>query len=235
MTERYPEGPGEDTEVGQRRSPWLYVGLTVLALAVVAVVAWLFVRPGPDTAAPATSTPPATTSTTSAPATTTASPSTSPPSPSASTDLAGFSTDPVTAGGYPQPGDPIGYGTAVRVGHHDGYDRVTFEFSGSGTPSYRVQYTDSPHSQGSGDPVQVAGDSYLQVTVTSVGVPDGSSPAPSMTTPATDGTVFAQVEGIWGGFEGYGETFLGINGTDRPFRVTVLQDPMRVVVDVANG
>jgi hypothetical protein len=148
-------------------------------------------------------------------------------------DLEGFSTDPVVEGGFPELGDPIGWGTAVRVGEHEGYDRVTFEFSGSGTPSFQVQYTDDPRSQGSGDPVPVEGDAVLQVTVTSVQVPE--DPAPSMTTPDTDGTVFAQVEGIWGGFEGYGETFLGIDGGERPFKVTVLQDPMRLVVDVANG
>jgi hypothetical protein len=223
------QGPEDD-----RRSPWLYVLLTVVGLAVVGLAAWLFLRTSGDaepTASPSASTSePTVTETATTTATTTTTPT---PTPSETADLGDFSTDPVVENGYPELGDPIGYGTAVRVGHHDGYDRVVFEFSGSGTPSYRVQYTDTPTAQGSGDPVDVAGDAYLHVSVTSVGIPD--EPAPSMTTPSTDGTVFAQVEGIWGGFEGYGESFIGIDGGQRPFHVMVLQDPMRVVVDVANG
>ena len=220
---QYPQGGG-----GQR-SPWLYVVLTLLAVAVVGLVAYLFLRPsGDDQAAPTTSP-----STSATPTATSPSPSPSSPSPTSTVDLSEFSTDPVIENGFPELGDPIGYGTAVRVGTHEGYDRVTFEFSGSGTPSYRVEYTDQPLSQGSGDPVDIAGDTVLQVTVTSVGYPDASATEP--TTPSTEGTVFAQVKGIWGGFEGYGETFIGINGGPRPFHVQVLQDPLRLVVDVANG
>jgi hypothetical protein len=220
--------PDDHPDSRDRSRGWIWA-FVVLALAVVAVALWQVLgSDDPDSepsASPSASPSPSTvTETTTATAT---------PSPSETPDLEGFSTDPVVEGGFPELGDDIGYGTAVRVGSHEGYDRVTFEFSGSGTPSYQVQYTDDPRSQGSGDTVEVEGDAVLQVTVTSVAIPD--DPGPSMTTPDTDGTVFAQAEGIWGGFEGYGETFLGIEGGERPFKVTVLQDPMRVVVDVANG
>jgi hypothetical protein len=218
----YPDG-------GDRSSGWIWA-VVVVALVGAGVVLWFTLGPGGRSDAEPTATPttssPAPTVTESVTATETTTPTESP-------SLEGFGTDPVTENDFPELGDNIGYGTAVRVGHHDGYDRVTFEFSGSGTPSFQVLYTDDPKSQGSGDPVQVAGDAVLQVTVTSVSVPDGSAPSP--TTPGTDGTVFAQVDGIWGGFEGYGETFLGIDGGERPFKVQVLQDPMRLVVDVANG
>jgi hypothetical protein len=228
----YPGGP-EYPDDDDARSPWLYVLITVLVLVAVGLVAWL-VLGGDNGEGDEEPTPtPSVSTTTASPTTSSASPTTTSASPS-ETALEGFSTDPVTEGGFPELGDDIGYGTAVRVGNQEGYDRVVFEFSGSGTPSYQVQYTDSPTDQGSGDPVDVAGDAALQVTITSVGVPTGTS-TPTMTTPDTAGTVFAQVEGIWGGFEGYGETFVGIDGGQRPFHVEVLQDPMRLVVDVATG
>ncbi len=212
---------------GDRSSGWIWA-FVVIALIAAGVVLWQVLGSDGSEEPDASTSPSASGSTVTETTTTTAS-----PSPSETAELEGFSTDPVVEGGFPELGDPIGYGTAVRVGQHEGYDRVTFEFSGSGNPSYQVQYTDDPRSQGSGDPVDVEGDAVLQVTITSVEIPDES--APSITTPDTEGTVFAQVEGIWGGFEGYGESFLGIDGGERPFKVQVLQDPMRLVVDVANG
>jgi hypothetical protein len=234
MTQR-PGGYDPDTEdypdSGDRSAGWIWA-LVAIAVVAVGAVLWFGLRSDePETDSSASPTPSPSTSSSSATEATTSSPATESETSDSGTPSPGdFSTDPVTEGGFPEPGDSIGYGTAVRVGTHDGYDRVVFEFSGSGTPSYQVQYTDSPVAQGSGDPVQVAGDAYLEVTITTVEVPSGSTP--SMTTPDTAGTVFAQVEGIWGGFEGYGQTFVGIDGGERPFHVQVLQDPMRLVVDV---
>jgi hypothetical protein len=231
--EPYPEADGAPSG-DDRGNGWKVALLVVLALVVVGVVAWLLLRPGSDdTAAPTPSPSPTTSSASPTTGSPTGTPSASPSAP-ATTDLTGFSLDPVVENGYPELGDQIGVGTDVRVGHHTGYDRVVFQFSEPGEPSYRVQYTDDPRSQGSGDPVKVTGDAVLEVTITSVGVPEGTA-APTPTTPATTGTVFAQVEGIWGGFEGYGESFLGITGEKRPFKVALLQNPTRLVVDVANG
>ena len=221
-----------DPDGRDRSAGWIWA-VVVIALVAVAVVLWQVLGSDDSETEPSASPSPSASESTVTATTTATATATATPSPSETVDLGDFSTDPVTEGGFPELGDPIGYGTAVRVGNHEGYDRVTFEFSGSGTPSYQVQYTDDPRSQGSGDPVDVEGDAILQVSITSVEVP--GDPAPSMTTPDTDGTVFAQVEGIWGGFEGYGETFLGINGGERPFHVQVLEDPMRLVVDVENG
>lgn len=53
---------------------------------------------------------------------------------------------------------------AVRVGTHPGLDRLVFEFDGAGLPAWQVEYVDRPvRDCGSGDPVQVAGDAWLQV------------------------------------------------------------------------
>ena len=168
------DDPGypDDPDSGDRSRGWIWA-LVVVALAVVGVVLWQVLGSdepdgGADRdalgASPSQSTVTETTTTTAS------------PSPSETPDLEGYSTDPVVEGGFPELGDNIGYGTAVRVGSHEGYDRVTFEFSGSGTPSFQVQYTDDPRSQGSGDTVDVEGDAALQVIVTSVAIPDDPGP-----------------------------------------------------------
>src|SRR5438067_1779510 len=41
----------------------------------------------------------------------------------------------------------------VRVGRHDTYDRVTFEFSGPGIPSYQIRTDANPTEDGSGLPL----------------------------------------------------------------------------------
>ena len=53
---------------------------------------------------------------------------------------------------------------AVRVGTHPGLDRLVLEFDGTGLPAWHVEYVDRPvRDCGSGDPVPVAGDAWLQV------------------------------------------------------------------------
>src|SRR3954470_23323518 len=59
----------------------------------------------------------------------------------------------------------------IRVGVHDGFDRVVLELGGKGTPGWDVRYVDQASSQGSGEPVDVAGEAVLQVTLTGVGYP----------------------------------------------------------------
>jgi len=67
---------------------------------------------------------------------------------------------------------------AVRVGEHPGLDRLVFEFDGEGLPAWRVEYVDRPvHDCGSGQPVRVAGDAWLQVRFSgaSAHTPEGVS------------------------------------------------------------
>ena len=53
---------------------------------------------------------------------------------------------------------------AVRVGTHPGLDRLVFEFDGAGLPAWQVEYVDRPvRDCGSGQPVPVAGDAWLEV------------------------------------------------------------------------
>jgi hypothetical protein len=125
--------------------------------------------------------------------------------------------------------------TDIRTGRHDGFDRVVFEVGGTGTPGWDVRYVDAPSSQGSGDAVDVAGDAVLQVTITGAGYPyatgveewSGPDPLPGQGTATVTEVVFDAT------FEGTTVAFVGTR-TEAPFRVYALQDPARVVVEVAD-
>lgn len=53
----------------------------------------------------------------------------------------------------------------ARVGSQSGMDRLVFEFNDTGLPEWEVQYVDQPLLDcGSGEPVSVAGDAWLQIS-----------------------------------------------------------------------
>lgn len=202
-----------------------------VALAAVALVGCS----GPEpTASPPASGPATSTTATSSGA---PSPSGSPPGASASPTptLSGFSRDDVTSPTFPELGGALGDRAVVRVGRHPGYDRVVWEFRGTGTPSYQVRYVGTPIADGSGDPVDVAGDATLELFVSRVDIPDSPGGCPSdLSSTALSGTVFRQVSAICGSFEGMAQAFVGLD-EERPFKVAVLTGPTRLVIDVATG
>jgi len=123
----------------------------------------------------------------------------------------------------------------VRTGRQDGYDRVVLETGGTGTPGWDVRYVDEAYSQGSGAPVEVAGDAVLQVTITGAGYPfdtgveewSGPDPLPGNGTQTV-------TEVAWDAtFEGTSVAFVGTTG-EAPFRVYALEGPTRVVIEVAD-
>ena len=99
-----------------------------------------------------------------------------------------------------------------------------------------MHYVDQPLGDGSGDPVDVAGDAYLEVVVMSLGYPDSVDRCPRDAGGAKlAGTVFAEANSVCGGFEGVGQAFVGVRDHQRPFKVAVLTNPTRLVVDVYSG
>jgi hypothetical protein len=125
--------------------------------------------------------------------------------------------------------------TDVRVGHHDGFDRVVFEVAGTGTPGWDVRYVDEAVEQGRGEHIPVAGNAILQVTITGVGYPtetgideyDGTQPLPGHGTDVV-------TEVVWDStFEGSSVAFVGTTA-QLPFRVYLLQGPARVVLEVVH-
>ena len=124
----------------------------------------------------------------------------------------------------------------IRIGAHDGFDRVVLEVGGEGTPGWDVQYVDVATSQGTGDVVEVAGDAVLQVTLTGAGYPydtgveeySAAAPLSAPDTAAVTEVVFDAT------YEGTTVAFVGTRAR-APFRVYLLEAPTRVVLEVASA
>ena len=127
----------------------------------------------------------------------------------------------------------------VRTGQHYCFDRLVVDLNGP-VAGYTVRYVPQIVQDGSGFPVQVRGQAFLQLTVNSPAYDENGS---STYNPA-DRNELSNVTGYqtfrqaaWAGsFEGY--TSLGIGVRARlPFRVFTLEGPdagTRLVVDVAH-
>jgi hypothetical protein len=127
--------------------------------------------------------------------------------------------------------------TDFRVGAQDGFDRVVWEFAGTGRPGWTVAYTDSPSRQGSGAPVDLPGEATLEVLIDNVGipgdvdVPEGTSAYDGPPARAASGTEIVTEVVVGGAFEGTHDGFVGLT-EEAPFRVYLLADPTRVVLEV---
>ncbi len=123
----------------------------------------------------------------------------------------------------------------IRVGAHDGFDRVVLEVGGTGTPGWDVRYVDAATAQGSGNPVDVAGDAVLQITLTGAGYPYDTGVEEYAGGPLTSADTTVLTEVVWGAtYEGTSLAFVGTTG-QYPFRVYGLTGPTRVVVDIAHA
>lgn len=126
--------------------------------------------------------------------------------------------------------------TDVRLGAHDGFDRVVVETAGDGRAGYRVGYVDDPRAAGSGAPVAVPGAAALGVTLTGIALP-GDAPAgtqpwdgPQRQRIAGSEVLVELVEAVL--FEGRYTFFAGVDGR-APFAVGRLEDPSRIVLDIS--
>jgi hypothetical protein len=150
----------------------------------------------------------------------------------------GTDAPPDTVNTDPDTGDASGGPvtvTEIRVGRHEGFDRVVFELDGTGTPGWDVRYVDQPASQGSGDPIDVEGSAFLQVTLTGIGLPgDTGVDEWSGPNPLAISETETVTEVAWDAtFEGQSVAYVGTTAR-APFRVFLLDDPVRVVLEVVD-
>ena len=124
----------------------------------------------------------------------------------------------------------------IRIGRHDGFDRVVLEVGGQGQPGWDVRYVGQASSQGKGEAVEVAGDAVLQVTLTGAGysyntgieeVAWGRRVSVEDTEAVTEVVFDATYEGTTVAFVG--------TRSEAPFRVYLLDAPTRVVLEVAHA
>jgi hypothetical protein len=141
----------------------------------------------------------------------------------------------------PGPGQEIAVLSEVRTGTHEVYDRVVWEFSQGARPHLWVEYVDQPAQPGSGHPVEVAGEAYLRLiaggardisaehmTRSDVAPYEGPERLDAPNAPAIQEVV------ALGDFEAHMQWAVGLD-SQRPFRVQVLRDPLRIVIDIANS
>ena len=120
----------------------------------------------------------------------------------------------------------------VRVGEHDAYDRITFEFA-NGIPEFSIEEAEPPFTQdASGLPLEVDGSYFWKIVLrggTKVS-PDGgiTYDGPTEFAPGYARLVHL-VEG--GDFEAVSTWYVGMSATSC-IRVAALNDPSRLVIDI---
>lgn len=130
--------------------------------------------------------------------------------------------------------------TGVRVGTHEGYDRITFEFrhvdGASAVPSYEIEEVGPPFTRDPSDqPMEVAGESHFRIIFHGATGHDLSGETvtdtyggPREFTPGFEVLVEAEEQGD---FEA---TLSWIIGASRQscWKTTELAEPLRLVIDL---
>lgn len=120
----------------------------------------------------------------------------------------------------------------IRAAHHQGFDRIVFEFDGGLPDTRRVGYVDRLVGDASGLPVRIAGRAFLLVSFSPAQAHDRDGQTVPRRTAHGLPNVITTVRS--GDFEAV--TSYGVGLAKRtPFRVTTLRDPSRVVIDVRAG
>ena len=150
--------------------------------------------------------------------------------------LDGASTDPATADATSTETALL---TGIDVATVDGHDRVTFRFSNT-RPGYDIRYVERPViADGSGAAIEVTGSEVLRARfepALDADLTKADAPrtyfGPVRFSPKAAQTVVELVR--TGGFEAVLTWAIGMK-QKAPFKISTLDDPPRVVVDVASG
>lgn len=121
--------------------------------------------------------------------------------------------------------------TGVRVGAHDGFDRVVVDLEGEGEPGWFVDYTSTPMQETVGHPLEVAGNAFLNINIDGTVYPfelghDNDVPVQMA---GDTGNVIDVISA--GTYEGRSQIVVGLR-SELPYSVQVLENPKRVVVDI---
>ena len=126
---------------------------------------------------------------------------------------------------------PVAVLREVRAAGQPGFDRVVFEFAESAVPGYRIGYEDRPVQCGSGEPVEVAGEAWLQVQLLPAQAhTEAGEPTVQQRERHLDLPVLKELESTCD-FEADVTWVMGL-AARRPYRVQELANPARLVVDV---
>ncbi len=134
------------------------------------------------------------------------------------------------------PDPEIAFLADVRTAQQGGFDRVTFEFE-DGSTGYRIEYVQPPITEDpSGRPIDIEGSALLRVVFFSATGVDLSGETPRVTCCASEVTTglpsLIDLQQT-GDFEATLSWVLGLR-EEVDFRVSELEDPYRIVIDVAH-
>ncbi len=120
---------------------------------------------------------------------------------------------------------------AVETGRHEGYDRVVFRFA-ERVPGYHIEYVDRPvRACGSGEPVPLAGDAWLEVRLAPAQAHDDAGRPTIQARRQSPGLPNLEALVLTCDFEADVSWVLGLARPSR-YRVLTLRSPARLVVDV---
>lgn len=217
--------------------------LAAAGAATLLVTACTVERDEPDP--PETNPPPVVTEPTTGPSTPTAEPTT-PAEPTtdapAPTDVptaeetAGPALPPFGPAGTLQTSEPSGeplLPVGVRVGDHEGYDRVVVDLAGEGVPGWRAEYVPEAIEDGRGNRIEVDGEAILSIDISGTRYPEEGEGHDVPRGPVEGPDIVEEVHYV-GTFEGLTQVFIGVDDGPAEFRVFALAQPARLVVDIAD-
>ena len=123
---------------------------------------------------------------------------------------------------------------AVRAGRHAGFDRVVFEFRGGVPSTRRIRYVDQLTEDASGKAVSLAGGANLEVVFDGANAHDGGGRPTVSPRRFSPGFTALQEVAQTGDFEAVVSYGLGVD-RQRPFKVSTLGGPSRLVIDIQTG
>lgn len=132
--------------------------------------------------------------------------------------------------------DPVALVRDVRVGAHDTYDRIVFEFLGAGVPRLRIERATPPFVKDpSGLPLTVAGSSFLHIVLMGA---SGAGYATANGQPSYSGATtfnagYARLTSLVqaGDFEGITSWYAGLTGP-MCYSILELGSPARLAIDL---
>ena len=124
--------------------------------------------------------------------------------------------------------------TTIRSGRHDSFDRIVLEFSGP-EPMCTASYVNQIVADGSGQPISLDGNAFLQVTLSGAAAHDDAGKSTYNGPDMIDTPDLQNVAAVTlaGDFEGQVTLGLGLN-TKTHYKVFALSGPTRVVIDVGH-
>lgn len=119
--------------------------------------------------------------------------------------------------------------TNVRLGLHDGFERVVFETAGSGQAGWFAGLTNEPRQPGSGFPIEYDGEVALQIAIRGVVYPWDANAAEFEDSVPGHGGIITGISNQKT-YEGQHQFTIGLQ-RGVPYSITWLDEPGRVVVD----